>query len=302
MDSAILDKHRAKLAAMQAAASTLNSPHQASIANSLAARMAELSAQADEALACSAVTELTTDERLKLTGRQQVKSPAQRAIEDAAAARTLPRNSPSFTAEVLPPTPTSVDAASTSGGASPSSATSRIARLPSGSALLGAANSPDKLANAIFDRVQKTTLPLSKAWNTAVVTELTSEEAAAAGLGADANGIDIATPPQNPPSPLTDVSLSRGVSWADENPTTKQLASPGLLTSALAPPTPVPNPHKLSDVALGIISSHPEGIIFYDEPCERVPYVMKRSAAAQLDGAPIGLCLQCFDCPCACKL
>ena len=211
--------------------------------------------------------------------------------------------------EVLPPTPTIggtsvVDVSSSSGGTTPSSLINdppRIGRLPSGSALLAASPDDKVRANAIFDRVQKTTLPLSKAWHSSVVTELTSDEAVAAGLGADAHHIDIATPPPNTGSPPSDISLSRGVSWADDNPTTKQLASPGL-SSALVPPKPVASRHELSDVALGIISSHPKGTILYDQPCERVPYIMKCSAAAKLDGAPIELCLQCFDCPCACKL
>ena len=186
--------------------------------------------------------------------------------------------------------------------------------MPSGSALLSVASGVrDKEAASLFDRVQQTTLPLSKAWHGSVVTELTSAEAEAAATAGVGGG--DATPPSNgrgaagAPSfatrsgpPPVDLLSSRGSGLRadDDDPTTQPLASPGL-SSMLAPPAAAaarPHPHRLSGVALAILSSDPEGVIRYDSPGERLPYVRSKSADSNMHPMHVYACatLACMAC------
>lgn len=67
----------------------------------------------------------------------------------------------------------------------------------------------------------------------------------------------------------------------------------------LEPTMPSPSRRRLSDLALGIMSSDPDGFVRYPESPARVPHVV-RASSAHIDGVPYSLCLACYDCPCSC--
>mmetsp|Transcript_65409 Transcript_65409/g.129492 ORF Transcript_65409/g.129492 Transcript_65409/m.129492 type:complete len:163 (-) Transcript_65409:521-1009(-) len=156
-------------------------------------------------------------------------------------------------------------------------------------------------------------------WVKPVVTEMTSDEALAAFGGR--SSADPSSQSRCDDAPTTTMVSTPGISQSAPPSWTQLVTTPGLSSTATvaspSPPLASPPPplgmlpalprlplgrkaDQLSDIALSVCSSDPDGLFFEYTPKQRIPYIVEHSAI-KVHGVPFALCLKCYDCPCACR-